>query len=210
VGLALGAYLFLGREAGLGLRLWGFLATGTLFALTAGSGRWFPWMLYAVALGLGLYALCADLPVGNPTEFVWNAVLSSLLLGFSMAAMLLGHWYLVEPRLRIEELKRLSLVLIALIIIRFCFGTYFAFSLVSGKSEMEVYRFLLSGTPGIFILMRWVWGLLGPLILSYLIWGTVRIRSTQSATGILYVAVLFVLTGEILSQYLALFHGMPF
>jgi hypothetical protein len=31
---------------------------------------------------------------------------------------------------------------------------------------------------------------------------TARIRSTQSATGILYVAVIFVLIGELLARYL--------
>jgi hypothetical protein len=51
--------------------------------------------------------------------------------------------------------------------------------------------------------MRWCWGLLGPLGLAYPIWATVKIRSTQSATGILYVAVLFIMTGEFLSLYLA-------
>ena len=49
---------------------------------------------------------------------------------------------------------------------------------------------------------------MAPLILCILVWGTVKIRSTQSATGILYVIVLSILTGETLSQYLMLYHGL--
>jgi hypothetical protein len=138
-----------------------------------------------------------------------NAALATSMLGFSMGAMLLGHWYLVQPKLAIDELGRLSLILIAAIVVRFLVGTAGVVHLLEGKSEADVYRYLMSGNPGVFVLMRWVWGLLAPLALCYFIWGTVKIRSTQSATGILYVVVLAVLTGEILGQYLTLFHGIP-
>jgi len=179
------------------------LVATTLYSFTAGRAG-VAWLLYFIAVGLGAYLVLAGTPYG------FNAVLSTLLIGFTMGAMLLGHWYLVEPRMAIEELRRVSLCLIALVAVRFAYGTYFVTRLALGKSELEAYRFFLSGDPGVFVLMRWFWGLLGPLALCYMIWGTVKIRSTQSATGILYVAVLFVLTGEILSQYLTLNHGMPF
>jgi len=45
----------------------------------------------------------------------------------------------------------------------------------------------------------------GPLALVYFIWDTVKIRSTQSATGILYIAVFLVLIGETFSRFLFLF-----
>ena len=141
--------------------------------------------------------------------FLSNAIFSCLLLGFTLAAMLLGHWYLVDPKLSIDELKRVTLFLCGLILFRFFLGTSLCLPLFSGKSEFEIYTYLLSETPGIFLLMRWTWGLFLPLILGYLAWNTVKIRSTQSATGILYVTVVCVLTGEIMSQYLALYHGMP-
>jgi hypothetical protein len=49
---------------------------------------------------------------------------------------------------------------------------------------------------------RVITGLIGPLILAFLIWRTVKMRSTQSATGLLYVAVILVLFGELISKYL--------
>ena len=45
--------------------------------------------------------------------------------------------------------------------------------------------------------MRWGMGFAGPVVAAILAWKTVRIRSTQSATGILYVAMILVLFGEL-------------
>ena len=49
---------------------------------------------------------------------------------------------------------------------------------------------------------RWLLGLLGPLVLGWMAWETARIRSTQSATGILYVVVIVCYLGELTSQLL--------
>jgi hypothetical protein len=51
--------------------------------------------------------------------------------------------------------------------------------------------------------VRWGLGFLGPLVLGVLAWQTARIRSTQSATGILYVVVILCFLGELTSQLLA-------
>ena len=40
---------------------------------------------------------------------------------------------------------------------------------------------------GVFFWQRVLFGLCGPTVLAYLTWETAKIRSTQSATGILYV-----------------------
>jgi hypothetical protein len=198
-----------------------FLFFALVFSVTAGWNRSWAWVSYTLGVTCSLMTLVLDLKssfllsklqvVSSHAllSFVANSVLSALLLGFTMAAMLLGHWYLIQPKLSIQELTRLTGIFIALVVIRFALSTYFISQAVRGKTELEIYRYFLTMNPGIFLLMRWTWGLLGPLILCYLIWKTVRIRSTQSATGILYVAVLCVLTGETLSQYLALFHSIP-
>ena len=46
-------------------------------------------------------------------------------------------------------------------------------------------------------------------MLSYLTWETAKIRSTQSATGILYVDFFTVIVGEVLAKYLAAGHVGP-
>ncbi len=195
-----------------GLGVLAFMLFGVGFSVSAVRFPLISIFFYVATVVAGvalLYLECSSRQGGLavPLLFV-NAVLSALLLGFSLMAMLLGHWYLVQPKLSIDELSRLCLVFIGLVVIRFLFGTFMLWPLAGGKTELEVYRYFFGGHPGIFVLMRWVWGLAGPLALCYLIWGTVKIRSTQSATGILYVAVLAVLTGETLSQYLSLFYGI--
>jgi len=62
---------------------------------------------------------------------------------------------------------------------------------------------------GIFFWMRAGWGLIGPLALFPMVWGTVRIRSTMAATGILYVDVVAVTIGEVLGAWLASVAHLP-
>jgi len=60
----------------------------------------------------------------------------------------------------------------------------------------------LSNETLIWVLLRWVVGFLGPIVLSWMAWQSAKIRSTQSATGILYVVVIFSFLGELTSQLL--------
>ncbi len=50
---------------------------------------------------------------------------------------------------------------------------------------------------------RWGMGFLAAGIATYMTWKTAQIRSTQSATGILYIAMIFVLFGELMSLVLS-------
>ena len=52
--------------------------------------------------------------------------------------------------------------------------------------------------------VRWLVGFVLPLILGWMAWHTARIRSTQSATGILYVVVIFCFLGELTGQLLGM------
>jgi len=64
-------------------------------------------------------------------------------------------------------------------------------------------------TKDIFFWMRVGWGLLGPLALYPMVWGTVKIRSTMAATGILYVDVVAVIIGEVLAGWLSALAHLP-
>jgi hypothetical protein len=50
--------------------------------------------------------------------------------------------------------------------------------------------------------LRWGVGFVAPLVLAWMAWQAARMRSTQSATGILYVAVIFCFLGELSGQLL--------
>jgi len=68
---------------------------------------------------------------------------------------------------------------------------------------------LASLNGNVFVTPRVLFGLAGPAVLSYLTWETAKIRSTQSATGILYVDLFAVMVGEVLAKYLLLATRVP-
>jgi hypothetical protein len=57
---------------------------------------------------------------------------------------------------------------------------------------------------------RWLVGLLVPAVFVYMAHDCIRRRSTQSATGILYVAGVLILIGELVALYLTRETGLPF
>ncbi len=138
----------------------------------------------------------------NTAHVVWafnsaSRLASGFLLGATLAAMLLGHHYLTAPAMSIEPLKRfvrcMSWGLSARGFIAIV-GLYLAHSSIhlsqTGVNDV--------GSP-LFLLMRWGMGYAAPLVATILAWKTVQIRSTQSATGILYAAMALVLFGELTS-----------
>lgn len=61
----------------------------------------------------------------------------------------------------------------------------------------------------LLLAMRLLWGIVAPWILALMIRSTLRTRSTQSATGILYAACVLVLIGEGSALYLRATLGWP-
>ena len=126
--------------------------------------------------------------------------------------MILGHYYLVVLDLPISALRRLTVLLVVAIGLR---------TLVVAAGPLRGAR-----RTGLQRRGSWRGGPLrvrtasssgcacssaspGPLSLVYFIWKTVEIRSTQSATGILYVQLFLVLAGELLAKHLRVFSGLP-
>jgi hypothetical protein len=62
---------------------------------------------------------------------------------------------------------------------------------------------------GIFFWPRIIFGVLVPIVLAAMIWSTVRLRHTQAATGLLYLAVVALLFGEFFSKFLLFSVKMP-
>lgn len=124
----------------------------------------------------------------------------SLLLGLVTAAMLLGHWYLNTPTMKLAPLRRLILLLAAAVLVR---------ALVCGSGtwlEMTQHLTRQGGalhTWLVFVALRWLAGIAGVLGLAWLTWQTLKIPNTQSATGILYAAVVLAFIGELTSQLLS-------
>jgi hypothetical protein len=139
-----------------------------------------------------------------------NHLAATALLGSVMLTMVFGHWYLVIPKLSIEPLMRLTKVLMAAIAIRI--GTIGAsFMVLQMKQAIPlgaVFR-ELGVQQGIFFWPRVIFGVLVPIVLTAMIWSTVKIRHTQAATGLLYLAVVALLFGEFFSKFLLFAVSIP-
>jgi hypothetical protein len=61
----------------------------------------------------------------------------------------------------------------------------------------------------LFLLLRWSFGLVAVAALTWMAWKTLKIPNTQSATGILYVAVIGAFVGELTSLLLSAESAFP-
>jgi hypothetical protein len=121
---------------------------------------------------------------------------SAALLGLSTTAMLMGHAYLIAPAMSIKPLMRLLVAFFISLAVRA------AVNAVGFHSWTQVHSLGKLDEVTLLLPLRWGIGIVGPAVLGFMAWQTARIRSTQSATGILYVVVIFCFLGELISQLL--------
>ncbi len=171
--------------------------------------------LTLLAAGLGWAAVAADgvrmatlphqpplSPAASGPLLAVNYAAGALLLGSVLSAMLLGHWYLVVKDLPVAPLKTLTFLLFGSLALRAA-ATAAAFLLDSPGGSRVVDRSFL------FVLVYGLFSLGTPMAMSWMVWGTVKIRSTQAATGILYGVTAFILMGEAAARFVLLRTGFP-
>jgi hypothetical protein len=122
---------------------------------------------------------------------------SAALLGSALTAMLLGHSYLIAPSMSLTPLLRMLAALAVATLARLGLDAYALGCWTTTHSLVNLKEDAFFWLP-----LRWLLGFLAPLGLNWMAWQTTRIRSTQSATGILYVVVIFCFLGELTSQLL--------
>lgn len=212
-----------GDQTGLGGTALGLaLAGGFLYYAAIWRERWdlCRWPLTLSTLGcLGALLLAGPhlVPAFTPLPhrealLAAGLVSSALLLGWSLIAMLLGHWYLVAPKLTFRHLTVFCWILLATVALRLLAvgATLAVAASVEELVEPHPLRVLASfAGQGIFFWFRLLWGLAIPLVLAVMSLHCARQRSNQSATGILYVLVVGTFIGEITGYYLAVTTGVP-
>ncbi len=213
------------------VHLWMLLGFNTFAALAVGSGEFGDsrllvlaiaaavvsyvgaviWMYSAPRAGwiaialVGLLDLLAAIGTVPPAKgWCWwcnggliDTLGSGALLGLTITSMLLGHWYLNSPSMQLEPLRRLLIATMIAILVRavIC-GIGLGFEYGASDAHWSY------GWYGLLAL-RWLSGLIGTMAMAGMAWQTLLIPNTQSATGILYVAVMFSFLGELTSQLLA-------
>lgn len=175
------------------------------------------WLAERKRAGIAFCVVCAALlaaatvllPTGpavavSPAAAVGPAavrLLSGLVVGLTVHAMLLGHWYLNAPGMRVDALRRLIDWALVAWVAQLAFTT--AATMMAGGLAVgyTTGRGIDSATIALLSL-RWLAGLIGLPILLWLSRMTLDIPNTQSATGILYVACLAAIIGELTAQLL--------
>ena len=166
--------------------------------------------LLAASIAAGLACVVLSTPADRRLFVTATDVTSILLLGAAAAAMILGHFYLVVLDLPIVALRRLTVLLIVALGLRAAVVTFALLGPVAaGLEDARQVALGLWSPDGIFVWMRVLFGIAGPASLLWFVWKTVEIRSTQSATGILYVQLFLVMSGELLAKYLRVAAGLP-
>ena len=202
-GMVLSNQLALARGLAFAAAFFSFVGAAAWLYESNRFGKLFVWSVVVFAVAAAVTDISKtrstlELGASHPIA----AVTSGLVLGVTFAAMLLGHWYLNAPGMELEPLRRLLVVAGAAVVIQmFVVGAGLAAE-VSHRSSVDVGWLL-------FVALRWSFGLFGVLGLLWMAWQTLKIPNTQSATGILYVAVIGVFIGELTGLLLSAESAFP-
>jgi hypothetical protein len=152
-------------------------------------------------LALGVVSLAARTGDSLPDPLAFAAMpLGAIALGGTDGAMLLGHWYLVTPKLSPGPLRSASLAIVA------------AVALQIALVAIVWLRGDLTGTwetaLSVALALRIGVGLFMTLIVALAAWWTAGMN-TQSSTGLLYVALGCAFAGEVSARVIFFLTGVP-
>jgi hypothetical protein len=195
-----------------------FAAAATLYFITLwGDRARVRARAFAASLLLGLLALTASAsvhrlgPLLSPATILYpiSFTTGAMALGGVAAGMLLGHWYLIDLGLSIEPMRRLFRFFVTMTVahVGVLLLTLLAMALTPGPSNAAVGALLHD--HGALLVARFALGPLAALVLGWMIHRTLQIPQTMAATGLFYIAILFVMVGEILGRLILFRTSLP-
>jgi hypothetical protein len=148
-------------------------------------------------------ALFAGACLPGAAELLLGDFTSAALLGTALSAMLMGHSYLIAPGLTLTPLRRLLGAFFVAVLGRMAADGFALWQWHTTHSFAS-----LGNDTVLWLPVRWLVGFALPLGLGWMAWQSARTRSTQSATGILYVVVVFCFLGELTGMLLRATTGL--
>ncbi|OYW18184.1 MAG: hypothetical protein B7Z55_11100 [Planctomycetales bacterium 12-60-4] len=153
----------------------------------------------------GLANLALDSAFRGTLAPNWLGLLSAgataAVLGGTVTGMLLGHWYLTAPTMSIAPLTKLTQIFGLSLIVRL---------IVSGLAWYLGSDALQGSLLWTWFALRWLAGILAPLVLCGMTLQILRYRNTQAATGVLFAAVILTFIGELSAALLSSELHCPF
>ncbi len=134
-----------------------------------------------------------------------SLVIAALVVGAVSQGMVLGHWYLVTPRLPEQPLREMTGLLVVVIVIQMVLLVP-ALALPHDTVMTSVDTEILSNP---FFYLRVGVGIAFPALLAWMAFDASGVRAMMSATGLLYIAMALVLAGEVVGRGLMFGSGVP-
>lgn len=178
-------------------------AAGSVAYLVASIARW-PRAWLAIGSGaVGLVALVVLALAGGSRSaplFASQLVLAALALGAVNAGMLLGHWYLVTPKLSPAPLRRMMWILVATLVLQ---AVAFGVALVLVGTDP------IDGSLAWLTWLRLAVGILLPIVATVLAILASSAASLQASTGLLYIGLALIMAGSIAGASITYLTGVP-
>jgi hypothetical protein len=196
-----------------------FCAAVCLYMLTLWTDLgWLRARSYVASLGIGLAGVITTALTLKPAAFgalamagyALSGIFSSAVLGLASGGMLFGHWYLIDPNLPVDYLRTIvRLLLNALVAELLVLVVVVALmGLFGGHASTQAVATLFDSDSALLGL-RLVLGPVASIILAWMTWQTLKIPQTMAATGLLYIAVMSVLVGELMGRFILFRTALP-
>lgn len=143
---------------------------------------------------LGYAALNWAPTTADAVPLLVQLAILALVSGGSMAAIVLGHWYLVTPKISEQPLILQCRMLLAVLIVQALL--FVTWTTLSGGPGQTPFSAFTTG-PVLLVALRLIVTIAFPIVLVWMAWRTALTRSMESATGLLYINFAAVLAGTI-------------
>jgi hypothetical protein len=173
---------------------------------------------YSFGLLAGLISVTALMMLLKPPSFgliasvayVATAITSAMVLGLVSGAMMFGHWYLIDLGMDVEYLRSfIRFIAVALVadLVAMALGLA-VLAIFGGHGASTAIADLFENHLTLFT-MRVVFGPVASIVLAWMCWQTLKIPQTMAATGLLYIALMSVVVGEMLGRFILFRTALP-
>jgi hypothetical protein len=162
---------------------------------------------FLIILGIAILWMAFPVPFVEPPSVAMRWLLaagtlaSAATLGATMCGMLLGHRYLTAPGMPLMPLHLANDAVACAAGLRLVVSLA---ALVVASDEVVQQTYVL------WMALRWLAGIVGLVVVSFLVRRILIFRNTQAATGLLFVGVILAFIGELTGDLLLRATGVPF
>ena len=178
-----------------------FVLLAAAYVVALARGRRAPLLAAAAMTAAGAVLVCGAFAWGGGSfgtvPLLLQLAVLAVATGGVFAAMILGHWYLVTPKLPEAPLILIARSLLAVVGLQI---VLFVVWVATGAGPAGAAPFaVLVGQWAFFVWLRLIVGLVFPFVVSWAAVRTAETRSMESATGLLYINVGSIAAGTILA-----------